>query len=135
MVSDATRNQRKRRESLAVLARRMRREPTEAEARFWHYARNRGIGGLKFRRQVALGAFIADYLCAEENIIVEIDGGQHAEDGRDTARDAYLTAQGYRILRFWNHDVLSDMSAVAETILAARLVPPHPTLSPDGGEE
>ena len=65
----------------------MRREPTEAEARFWHYAKNRGIGGLKFRRQEAVGPYIADFLCTEECLIVEIDGGQHGEE-RDAARDA-----------------------------------------------
>jgi very-short-patch-repair endonuclease len=132
MVSDATKDKRAGRKGLALNAKRMRREPTEAEARFWHYAKNRGIGGIKFRRQVAVGRYLADFLCTEHSLIVEIDGGQHGE-ARDGQRDAELTGAGYRVLRFWNHDVLQDMSAVADSILAA-LAPPHPALSPKGGE-
>jgi very-short-patch-repair endonuclease len=97
----------------------MRREPTPAEARFWHYAKNRGIGGMKFRRQVPVGQYIADFLCAEQRLIVEIDGGQHGDE-RDATRDAHLQSLGYRVLHFWNSDVMADMTAVAETILAAR---------------
>ena len=133
MVSDATSSKRKRRSDLQRRARQMRREPTEAEARFWHYAKNRGIAGLKFRRQVAVGPYIADFLCTEERVIVEIDGGQHGEE-RDAARDVWLRREGFRVLRFWNNDVLKDMSAVGETILAELAVPPHPALSPGGGE-
>jgi very-short-patch-repair endonuclease len=131
MVSDATKDKRTGRKGLALNAKHMRREPTEAEARFWHYARDRGIGGMKFRRQVAVGPYIADFLCTEHSLIVEIDGGQHGE-ARDGQRDAFLTSAGYRVLRFWNHDVLQDMSAVADSILAE--IPPHPALSPEGGE-
>ena len=119
MVSDAKRMERAGRKVLREHARRMRREPTLAEARFWHYAKDRGIGGMKFRRQVGVGPYIADFLCAEAWLIVEIDGGQHTED-RDGERDAFLAAQGYRVLRFWNSDVLTDMDAVGATILAAR---------------
>jgi very-short-patch-repair endonuclease len=97
----------------------MRREPTPGEARFWHHAKGRGIGGMKFRRQVPVGGYIADFLCAEERLIVEIDGGQHGEE-RDAERDAELGALGFRVLRFWNSDVLSDMAAVAEAILGQR---------------
>jgi very-short-patch-repair endonuclease len=129
MVSDATKQDRSDRIRLQGLAKRMRREPTAAEARFWHYAKGRGLGGLKFKRQVPLGPYIADFLCAEHKLIVEIDGGQHGED-RDKERDAALSGMGYRILRFWNTDVLMDMGAVADTILAAVTAPPHPALSP-----
>ena len=134
MVSDATREKRHSRQHRAQYAKHMRRSPTPAEARFWHYAKNRGIGGMKFRRQVPIGAYIADFLCTEEGLIVEIDGGQHGEE-RDADRDAFLRSLGYRVLRFWNTDVMGDMSAVADTILAERVVPPHPALSPGGGEE
>ncbi len=102
---------------LLPLARAMRRVPTEAEARFWLYAKNRGIGGLKFRRQVPVGPYVADFLCAERMLIVEIDGGQHADNAHDEVRDAFLVAEGYAVLRFWNHDVLADMVAVGDTIL------------------
>ncbi|MCA3573500.1 MAG: endonuclease domain-containing protein [Aestuariivirga sp.] len=119
MVSDAKRVERAGHKTLREHAKRMRREPTLAEARFWHYAKDRGIGDMKFRRQVAVGSYIADFLCTEELFIVEIDGGQHTE-ARDAERDAWLKAQGYQVLRFWNSDVLTDMDAVAATILAAR---------------
>ena len=135
MVSEETRKRRAQRQRLQPRAKAMRREPTPAEARFWHYAKDRIIGGLKFRRQVAIGPYIADFFCAGKWLVVEIDGGQHAESPRDAERDAWLRGQGYRVLRFWNSDVLTDMDAVAATILAAAERPPHPALSPDGGEE
>ena len=119
MVSDDKKRERAGRKALLQHAKRMRREPTLAEARFWHYAKDRAIGGMKFRRQVAVGPYVADFVCAEELFIVEIDGGQHGEE-RDAERDQYLAALGYRVLRFWNSDVLTDMDAVGATILAAR---------------
>jgi very-short-patch-repair endonuclease len=100
-------------------AKSMRREPTPAEAWFWLHAKNRGIGGMKFRRQVPVGPYIADFLCAEAALIVEIDGGQHGNE-RDAGRDARLQDMGYRVLRFWNADVLLNVTAVTETILANR---------------
>ena len=132
MVSDADNGQARRRGKRLHpgTPSRMRREPTKAELRFWHHEKDRGIGGLKFRRQVAVGPYIADFLCAEERLIVEIDGGQHG-DGRDVSGMLSLKGRwAYRVLRFWNHDVLRDMSAVADTILAER--PPHPALPPVG---
>src|SRR4051812_33239710 len=117
MVSGITDKKRASRQTLYANAARMRREPTPAEARFWHYAKNRGIDGLKFRRQVAIGPYIVDFICVEEKLVVEIDGGQHGGD-HDAKRDAYLLDLGLRTMRFWNSDVLSDMNAVADTILA-----------------
>lgn len=119
MVSDVTNKEREYRRPRREIARRMRREPTLAEAWFWHHAKNRGIGGMKFRRQVPVGPYIADFLCAEAALIVEIDGGQHGEE-RDAERDARLREMGYRIMRFWNADVMKDMTAVVETILAEK---------------
>ncbi len=116
MVTGARKGERLHRSGLQNNAKRMRREPTPAEARLWHYAKNRGIGGMKFRRQVPVGVYIADFLCTEERLIVEIDGGQHGEE-RDAERDACLKALGFDVLRFWNTDVLQDMSAVVNTIL------------------
>ena len=130
MVSGATKDKRSA-TRLLTFAKRMRREPTDAEAIFWDHVRNRGLGNMKFRRQVPVGPYIADFLCADERLIVEIDGGQHG-GARDTTRDAALRALGYRVLRFWNCDVLEDLDAVLETVLAER--PPHPALSPAGGE-
>ena len=119
MVSDSTIARRKRHAPLGANARRMRREPTEAELRFWYEVRDRRLGGLKFRRQVPIGNYIADFLCTEHRLIVEIDGGQHSGSQRDAARDCVLSAMGYRILRFWNTDVLHNTEGVVETVLRA----------------
>ncbi|WP_027170138.1 endonuclease domain-containing protein [Mesorhizobium sp. WSM3224] len=99
-------------------ARAMRREPTEAESRLWHELRGRRLDRIKFRRQVPIGRFIADFVCAEAQLIVEIDGSQHAESRRDLERDAELKARGFRVLRFWNDDVLKELDAVCDTIIA-----------------
>lgn len=131
MVSEGMKQRRAANRRLQNFAKHMRREPTDAEARFWHHARNRAIGGMKFRRQVPVGEYIADFLCVEERLIVELDGSQHGE-ARDGERDAYLRAAGYRVLRFWNVDV-KDMDSVIATILSAR---PLTLPSPRGeGEE
>ncbi len=89
---------------------------------------------MKFKRQVPIGPYIADFLCTEYKLIVEVDGGQHAESVRDLKRDAYLKSEGYRVLRFWNVDVLRNMDGVIDMVLSAIARPPHPALSPDGGE-
>jgi very-short-patch-repair endonuclease len=96
----------------------MRREPTEAEGRLWQELRGRRLDNIKFRRQAPIGRYVADFLCAEARLIVEIDGSQHAESSRDQQRDAELKARGFRVLRFWNDDVLKDMNAVCDTIIA-----------------
>ncbi|WP_176477151.1 endonuclease domain-containing protein [Mesorhizobium sp. WSM4313] len=96
----------------------MRREPTEAEDRLWHELRGRRLDNIKFKRQVPIGRFVADFLCAEAKLIVEIDGSQHAESLRDLERDAALKARGFRVLRFWNGDVLKELDAVCDTIIA-----------------
>ncbi|AZO10421.1 MULTISPECIES: endonuclease domain-containing protein [unclassified Mesorhizobium] len=99
-------------------ARTMRREPTEAEDRLWQELRGRRLDKIKFRRQVPVGRFVADFVCAEARLIVEIDGSQHAESRHDKERDAELKARGFRVLRFWNDDVLKDLEAVCDTIIA-----------------
>lgn len=98
----------------------MRREPTAAELKFWYAVRDRRLEGHKFRRQFTVGSCIADFVCIEAMLIVEIDGGQHAEAAaRDEVRDTFMRSQGYRVLRFWNHDVLTNMSGVTDAVLAA----------------
>ncbi|MDG4878446.1 endonuclease domain-containing protein [Mesorhizobium sp. WSM4935] len=99
-------------------ARSMRREPTEAEDRLWQELRGRRLDNIKFRRQAPIGRFVADFLCAEARLIVEIDGSQHAESRHDQERDAELKARGFRVLRFWNDDVLKELDAVCDTIIA-----------------
>ncbi|MBZ9675146.1 endonuclease domain-containing protein [Mesorhizobium sp. ES1-1] len=99
-------------------ARSLRREMTEAEDRLWSELRDRRLDGIKFRRQVPIGKYIADFVCAEARLIVEIDGSQHADSDHDRIRTAQLEAEGFRVLRFWNDDVLKEMNAVCDTIIA-----------------
>ncbi|WP_281004574.1 endonuclease domain-containing protein [Notoacmeibacter ruber] len=102
-----------------AFARQMRRDPTPAENALWQMLKGRKLGGLKFRRQQPLGRFIVDFVCLEKRLIVEADGGQHAESASDTERDAYFKQQGYRVLRFWNDDILRNSDGVAQHILSA----------------
>ena len=97
-------------------ARDLRVNSTDAEQRLWQRLRNRQLGGHKFRRQVTVGPFIADFACIDDRLIVEIDGGQHSEQ-RDAARTEFLTSRGYRVIRFWNHDVLENIEGVLQSIL------------------
>ena len=83
----------------------------------WRLLRDRRLARFKFRRQVPLRNFIVDFVCFERRFIVEIDGSQHADSGRDMARDAVLKAEGFRVVRYWNNDVLKQPSAVLEDIL------------------
>ena len=99
-------------------ARSMRAAPTDAELRLWRLLRDRRLNGVKFRRQVPVGPYIVDFLCVGAKLIVEADGSQHAESLRDKARDAYLTNQGWKVLRFWNNEVAQNREGVLETILA-----------------
>ncbi|MBX3577127.1 MAG: endonuclease domain-containing protein [Rhizobiaceae bacterium] len=101
-----------------AFARAMRRDMTEAEERLWHELRSRRLGAIKFRRQMPIGACIADFACLEAKLIVELDGSQHAASRRDAVRDAELKRRGFRILRFWNDDVLRELDSVCDTILA-----------------
>ncbi len=96
----------------------LRRAMTEAEDRLWQGLRGRRLDGIKFRRQVPVGRFIADFLCADAMLIVEIDGSQHADSAYDRERDAELKARGFRVLRFWNDDVLREMNSVCDTVIA-----------------
>jgi very-short-patch-repair endonuclease len=111
----------------------MRREPTEAEAKLWSMLRGQRLCGLKFKRQEQLGDYIVDFVCFSERLIVEADGGQHAENAGDAVRDAWLKAQGFRVLRFWNHDVLGNPDGVAR-VIAESAQAPLPNPSPEVGE-
>jgi Uncharacterized protein conserved in bacteria len=108
----------KRRAGKTARARTLRRDETEAEYRLWSELRGRHLNGHKFARQIPLGPFIVDFLCRERRLIVELDGGQHAESADDVRRTAWLNEQGYGVLRFWNHEVLQERRAVLDTILA-----------------
>ncbi len=99
------------------LARRLRATPTDAELRLWSLLRRGELGGFRFRRQHPMGRYVVDFFCAEAKLIIEIDGGQH--DGEDTARQNWLEARGYRVVRFWNNEVLGNTDGVLERILEA----------------
>lgn len=105
-----------RAETLRQRARDMRKEPTDAERALWRLLRDRRFAGYKFRRQVPIGDYIADFVCFSERLIVEADGSQHAESARDARRDAWFAAQGFRVRRFWNADILRNREMVAETL-------------------
>ena len=95
----------------------MRSQPTDTEQRLWDRLRRRQFAGYKFRRQQPLGPYIVDFVCFEQRLVVEVDGGQHAlQVAYDAARSAWLGAQGYRVLRFWDDEVLKDTDAVATVI-------------------
>ncbi len=104
-------------------ARRMRREPTEAERRLWRGLREHVVvSASHFRRQVPLGPYVVDFCCLGSRLILEVDGEQHASQAglqRDAVRDAYLQAEGFRILRFSNRDVMMSMNVVLDTIHAS----------------
>lgn len=94
----------------------MRREATDAEHRLWSRLRNRGLGGYKFKRQHTIGPYIADFVCLERRLIVEIDGSQHNEQV-DGARTEYLRSRGLRIVRYWNNDLLQNTDGVLMSLL------------------
>jgi very-short-patch-repair endonuclease len=101
-------------------ARQLRRDPTEAEAKLWETLRAGRLEGWKWRRQAPVGPFIVDFLCLEAALIVEVDGGIHiAQAARDARRDADLRRRGLQVLRFWNHEVTTDLDRVRWTILSA----------------
>ena len=104
-------------EDLRTWAREMRGSMTDAESLLWLLLRNRRIAGAKFRRQHPLGRFILDYYCLEKKLCIELDGGQHGEAASyDERRDQWLQAQGIRVLRFWNNQMLAETEAVMEVI-------------------
>ncbi|HEU5250896.1 MAG TPA: endonuclease domain-containing protein [Thermoanaerobaculia bacterium] len=112
-------------------ARNSRRVPTDVEQKLWFRLRNRRLAGAKFRRQSPVGPYVVDFLCVDANLVVELDGGGHAEDKeitRDLQRSRELEKLGLRVLRFWNSDVLENLDAVLTTIAEA-VESPHPTLS------
>ena len=102
-----------------AFARRLRREMTDAERHLWRHLRMRQNHGMKFRRQHPLGNYVLDFACLEAKLVVEVDGGQHAEQQeKDKARTAWLEGQGWQVLRFWNNDVLLKIEGVVSVIHA-----------------
>jgi len=99
-------------------ARELRKNSTDAERVLWQQLRAHQLVGYKFRRQQPMGRYIVDFVCFEKHVIIELDGGQHAEQVvSDAERSAWLQSQGFRVLRFWDHEVLTDVETVTEVIL------------------
>lgn len=120
--------------SLGV-ARALRARATEAERSLWAAIRDRRLDGWKFRRQVPIGPWVADFACTEARLVVEVDGGQHDQSANDASRDADLRARGWQTLRFWNNDVLGNRVGVLDRLLEALRAPqaskgPHPSPLP-----
>jgi very-short-patch-repair endonuclease len=118
------------------VARAMRAAPTQAERKLWWHLRHRiPAPGTHFRRQVRIGRYIADFACHAVRIVIEVDGSQHGRSAADEERTKVLEANGYRVLRYWNNDVLSNIDSVLEDILSAITTTPTPNPSPQGGGE
>ena len=104
-------------DSLTKFAKTLRRNSTDAEAVLWKRLRARQVEGIKFRRQQPIENFIVDFVSFEKRMIIELDGGQHAEQkNKDVQRDRFLTENGFRVLRFWNNEVLENIDGVLEVI-------------------
>jgi very-short-patch-repair endonuclease len=98
-------------------ARRLRREQTDAERILWHHLRARQVRGAKFRRQHPIGPYFADFCSTERRLIIELDGAQHVErSGEDEIRTSFLKSEGYRVVRFWNDQVLESVEEVLGVI-------------------
>jgi len=119
-------------------AKRLRTEQTDAEKCLWYYLRAHRFMRLKVKRQKPVGPYIADFICIEKRLVIEVDGGQHAEALiYDEVRDRYLNEQGFTVLRFWNNDVLNQTEAVLEKIrifVEECDQPSPPTPLPQAGE-
>ncbi|HEX7325463.1 MAG TPA: endonuclease domain-containing protein [Rhodanobacteraceae bacterium] len=115
-------------------ARALRRDMTDAERHLWWHLRMRQMARCRFRRQHPIGPYIADFACIERQLVVEVDGSQHFESDHDARRDAWFAQNHFRVLRFWNHDVLNRTNEVLAAILAALDAGPHPGLPPQAGE-
>jgi very-short-patch-repair endonuclease len=100
-------------------AQRLRRNSTDAERKLWLHLRSRAMVGFKCVRQEPMGPYVVDFICRERRLIVEVDGSQHADSKRDLVRDRWLADHDYRVLRFWNNDVLTNTDGVLESIAMA----------------
>ena len=115
-------------------ARARRQHMTDAERHLWRALRMRQISGHRFRRQFPLGPYIVDFVCLASRRAIEVDGGQHSNNVHDAYRDAWLASQGFRVLRFWNNDVLGNLAGVVDAIDGAWHIPPPSRPSPFKGE-
>lgn len=107
----------------------LRRHSTNAELRLWNRLRSRSLYGHKFVRQEPIGPYTVDFICRELRLVIEVDGGQHADNKDDVVRDQWFASRSYRVLRFWNNDVIANIDGVLTMIAQAlrEATPPHPT--------
>lgn len=117
---------------LLELARQMRSEMTQPERELWIALRAKRFNGVKFTRQVVIGPYIADFVCRSRKLIIELDGATHDDASRDDQRTAFLEAQGYRVIRFWNNDVMTNLDAVLGALSEALATAPLPNPLPGG---
>lgn len=104
-------------DKLTKTARNLRKKQTDAEKLLWKHLRARQLEGLKFRRQHTIGRYVVDFVCLEKTLVIELDGGQHAvKRKKDNDRDEWLRGEGFRVMRFWNNDVLTNIEGVLEVI-------------------
>jgi len=114
-------------EKALMNAKTLRSHQTDAEQRLWYHLRAHRFMGLKFKRQKPMGIYIVDFVCVEKGLIVEVDGGQHAEQTEyDQRRDAWLCSQGYTVMRFWNNEVMQQLEGVLEKIRCTITLSPLP---------
>ena len=108
-------------------ARQLRKTPTDAERVLWTILRRRQVSGYRFRRQAPIGQYIVDFACFENRLVIEVDGGQHVDSANyDAMRTAWLKREGFRVMRFWNNQVLQETDAVREAIFLAVQTPLPP---------
>ncbi len=113
--------------SLVKVARQLRAQMTDAERKLWLALRDRRFAAFKFRRQVPIGRYIADFVCFDQRLIIEVDGGQHAESAADAERDDWFAQNDFRVVRFWNNDVLGNLEGVLTALLDHLETTPHPS--------
>ncbi|MGQ9631836.1 MAG: endonuclease domain-containing protein [bacterium] len=118
---------------LVKYARALRKNMTDAERKLWRSLRRKSMG-YKFRRQAPLGPYIADFVCFERRLVIEVDGGQHLDNPKDRVRDFWMREQGFKVLRFWNSDVLKNLDGVLETIQRELDREPSPLTGKGRGE-
>lgn len=115
-------------------ARALRKRSTDAENLLWKHVRAKRLEGLKFRRQEPIGEYIVDFVCHEKKVIIELDGGQHSIDRKkDKERDRWLSGEGFKVLRFWNNDILRQIREILEIIIKECVESPSPPSPPIKG--
>jgi len=110
-------------EGLTSIARRLRKNSTDAEQHLWRHLRGRQMEGFKFRRQQPVGRFVVDFVNLENKVVIELDGGRHALHAGDKIRDEWFRSEGYKVVRFWDNQIFSNLEGVLENIRNALLTP------------